>query len=204
MSKLSGGLLSSSGLRVLGVFYFGTRQLTCDRPIRRPEDLAGVKIRAIPYPVYETIVEGLGATAVPMEWSATPTALAAKVVSGQENPVNTILNSRLYESQSYIMLTGHQISLGIFVANEQTFQRLSREQREIVQRTALEVCDKASKATMAQEADDLSALLAKGIKLIGPDQGLDLAAFRNRATKLAWERFGAGWREFYELTDRTK
>lgn len=51
MRRLGAGL-SGAGLDVLYTFYFGARQLSCDRKVLRPEDLEGVPIRAIPFPMY--------------------------------------------------------------------------------------------------------------------------------------------------------
>jgi hypothetical protein len=65
MKSLTDGLIGSSGVRVLYAFYFGTRQLTANRAFMQPSDLRGVKIRAIPSPIYLAAVEGLGAVPVP-------------------------------------------------------------------------------------------------------------------------------------------
>jgi tripartite ATP-independent transporter DctP family solute receptor len=199
MERLSSGLLEAKGLRVLGAFYFGARHLTCDRAVRRPEDLAGLKVRAIPYPVFRTTVEGLGAEAVPIDWAKTPTALAAKVVNGQENPVNTILSSALYESQSYLMLTGHQLTASVIVANEVALARLSRDQRAAISRAAAESCDWATKTMISQEAADIAELEARGMKVIGPAEGLDLPAFRARTAALVARDLAPKWGEYYRL-----
>ena len=84
MKKLGEGLLKARGVRVFYTFYFGTRQLTADRQVLAPKDLQGVKIRAIPFPIYMAAVEGMGAVATPVDWAEVPSALATKVaVSGR-------------------------------------------------------------------------------------------------------------------------
>ena len=94
MKKLNEGLIKSAGVRVLYAYYFGTRQLTANKGVTQPSELAGMKIRAIPFPIYMSTVEGLGAVPVPVDWSEVPTALATGVVNGQENPVNVVLSSK--------------------------------------------------------------------------------------------------------------
>ena len=79
MKKLNEGLVSAAGVRVLYAYYFGTRQLTANKAVFQPSDLAGQKIRAIPFPIYMTAVQGLGAVPVPVDWSEVPTALATGV-----------------------------------------------------------------------------------------------------------------------------
>ena len=91
MKKLNDGLIKAAGVRVLYAYYFGTRQLTSNKPMLQPSDLAGQKIRAIPFPIYMAAVQGLGAIPIPVDWSEVPTALATGQVAGQENPVNVVL-----------------------------------------------------------------------------------------------------------------
>lgn len=118
MSSLNNGMIKRSGVRVLYAFYFGTRQLSANLAVHQPSDLHGVKIRAIPSPIYMATVEGLGAVPVPVDWSEVPTALATGVVSGQENPVDVVLDNKLYEEQSHLMLTSHIRAAELVVVNE--------------------------------------------------------------------------------------
>jgi hypothetical protein len=92
---------------VLYGYYFGTRQLTAKKAAMQPSDLAGVKIRAIPFPIYMMTVEGLGAVPVPVDWSEDADGARHRRGQRPENPVNVVLSSKLYEAQSHLMLTGH-------------------------------------------------------------------------------------------------
>ncbi len=204
MIKLQAGLLKKSGVRILYTYYFGARQLTCDRPIRKPADLEGLKVRSIPFPIYQTAVEGLGAIPAPIDWALTPTALAAKVVNGQENPVNIILDSKLYESQPYLMLTSHILAVHSVLVNESAWRKLSSAQRDAISRAAAGTSAYATKLTLDKEASDLASLKSKGMKVIGPEDGLDIEAFRSRTLGLVRERFGAKWGEYYKLIDGVK
>jgi tripartite ATP-independent transporter DctP family solute receptor len=204
MSKLSAGLSKSKGVHVLYTFYFGTRELSCDRPIKEPSDLSTLMIRCLPFPIYQTAVEGLGAIATPIDWAATPTALAAKVVNGEENPVDIMLSSKLYEFQPYLMLTGHIMAAEIVVVNDDIWRRLSTDQRAAITRAAAEASAYATKLTLDTEAADLAALKDHGMKVIGPADGLDVTAFRNRTQALVKERLGALWSDYYSLIERTK
>jgi tripartite ATP-independent transporter DctP family solute receptor len=199
MKKLSAGLLESSGLRVLYVFYFGTRELSCDRPILRPADLAGLKVRSIPFPVYETAVEGLGAQAIPLDWSETAAALATHAVNGQENPANTILSAGLYKTQGYLMLTDHIMGASIVAMNDATWQKLSPKARRGLMKAAAETSAYATRLTLESEDSDVAALRARGMKVIGPAEGLDRKAFAARTKRLVRARYGAEWAEYYKL-----
>lgn len=198
MQELNQGLIESSGVRVLYAYYFGTRNLTANQEIKTPADLAGVKIRAIPFPIYLTAVEGLGAVPVPVDWSEVPTALATGVVAGQENPVNVVLDHKIYEVQSHMMLTGHIQSAQVIVINEEVWQGFSEQQQAAIAAAADTVRAKASKMVLDKEAGELQALKDVGMTVIGPDEGLDVAAFRASVDALVKENFAEKFSDLFD------
>ncbi|WP_298018298.1 TRAP transporter substrate-binding protein [uncultured Castellaniella sp.] len=198
MKDLNKGLIESAGVRVLYAYDFGTRELTANKAVRTPADLAGVKIRSLPFPIYMTAVEALGAVPVPVDWSEVPTALATGQVSGQENPVDVVLSNKLYESQSHLMRTGHITNPELIIMNDRTWKKLSDAQRDAFTRAAEETRTKATEMVLSQEATQLAKLKELGMKVIGPDDGLDLKAFQDRAHKLVQERFGAKYGDLYK------
>jgi TRAP-type C4-dicarboxylate transport system substrate-binding protein len=197
MRSLNEGLIGASGVRVLYAFYFGTRQLTANRAAMQPSDLAGVKIRAIPSPIYLTTVEGLGAVPVPVDWSEVPTALATGVVAGQENPVDVVLDNKLYEVQSHMMLTGHIKAAELVVVNEDRWQSMSPDLRQAIAKAADTVRARATQTTLGKEGADLKALQAKGMKVVGPEQGLKLEAFEKSVKALVDKKFGDKYGKLY-------
>ena len=198
MKKLNEGLIKSAGVRVLYAYYFGTRQFTTNKAVMQPSDLSGMKIRAIPFPIYMTAVQGLGAVPVPVDWSEVPTALATGVVNGQENPVNVVLSSKLYESQSHMMLTGHVMNAQVIVINEKIWQGLTPELRQAVTKAAAEVRQRATESVRAQESEELAKLKSLKMTVIGPDNGLKLDAFKASVGKLVNEKFGAKYGDLYK------
>lgn len=198
MQELNKGLIEAANVRVIYAHYFGRRNLTCNKAIKTPADLAGVKIRAVPFPVYTTAVEGMGAVPVPVDWSEVPTALATGVADGQENPVNVILTVKLYDVQSHLMLTGHMSNAEVVVMNEDVWQGLSDSQKQAVSKASLEIRERATKAIADNEAKDTDALRQAGMTVIGPEDGLDIEAFRGSVQKLVDERFGEKYGSLYE------
>lgn len=197
METLNKGLIEAAGVRVLYAYDFGTRNLTANQAAYKPADLSGVKIRSLPFPIYMTAVEALGAVPVPVDWSEVPTALATGQVSGQENPVDVVLSNKLYESQSHLMLTGHIMNPEIIIMNEDTWEKLSDDQRAAFERAAEETRKKATDMVLSQEAEQLAKLKELGMTVIGPDEGLDLEAFRANAHQLVQERFGEKYGDLY-------
>ena len=197
MKKLNERMIKARGVRLLYTFYFGTRHLTCDRAIQKPADLNKVKIRAIPFPIYMTAVEGLGAVATPVDWSEVPTALATGIVNGQENPVDVIYNNKLFDLQSHLMLTGHIMAAQCVVINEKVWQGFSPTIQKQIMEAAQEVSKKATQMTLDREADNLAKIKKAGMTVIGPGEGLQVDLFRKRTQALVAERFQKKYGDLY-------
>ena len=204
MKKLNEGLVKDAGVRVLYAYYFGTRHLTTNKLVKQPSDLAGQKIRAIPFPIYMTTVEAMGAVPVPVDWSEVPTALATGKVNGQENPVNVVLSSKLYETQSHMMLTGHIMNAQVIVINERAWQGLSAAQREQLSAAAAEVRRKATDMVRGQEASETEELKKLKMTVVGPAEGLNLAAFQSSVRKAVDQKFGAKYGELYKAIEAVR
>jgi len=204
MKSLNEGLVKAAGVRVLYAYYFGTRQLTGNKPVRKPADLAGQKIRAIPFPIYMTTVESMGAVPVPVDWAEVPTALATGKVQGQENPVNVVLSSKLYETQSHLMQTGHIMNAQVIVINEKAWQGLTPAQRDQLSAAAAEVRKRATDMVRQSEAEETAKLKELKMTVIGPAEGLDLAAFRASARKAVDAKFGAKYGELYKSIEAVR
>jgi TRAP-type transport system periplasmic protein len=197
MQELNEGLIAAANVRVIYAHYFGRRNLTANKAVYSPADLAGVKIRAVPFPIYTTAVEGMGAVAVPVDWSEVPTALATGVVAGQENPVNVVLSVKLYDVQSHLMLTGHMSNAEMVVMNEDVWQGLSVEQKQAVTTAAEETRVKATNAILDKEGSETQQLRDLGMTVIGADDGLKLEEFRTSVKALVDERFGEKYGDLY-------
>ncbi|MEO3385288.1 TRAP transporter substrate-binding protein [Mesorhizobium sp. CAU 1741] len=198
MQELNEGLVAAANVRVIYAHYFGRRNLTANKAVYSPADLAGEKIRAVPFPIYQTAIEGMGAAPVPVDWSEVPTALATGVVAGQENPVNVILNVKLYEVQSHLMLTGHMANAEVVVMNEDAWQGLSDAHKEAVTAAASDIRDRATKAIQDNEEKETEELRKLGMTVIGPEEGLEVDAFRDSVSKLVDERFGEKYGDLYD------
>jgi TRAP-type transport system periplasmic protein len=198
MKKLNEGLVKAAGVRVLYAYYFGTRQLTANKAVLQPADLSGQKIRAIPFPIYMATVQGLGAVPVPVDWSEVPMALASGQVAGQENPVNVVLSSKLYEQQSHLMQTGHIMNAQLIVMNEKAWQALTPAQRTEIAKVAADVRDRATKMVQGQEAEETEKLKSLKMTVIGTQNGLKLDAFKTSVNKVVQDKFGAKFGDLYK------
>ena len=103
--------LAPAGMVGIGYWENGFRNVTNNvRPVKKPEDLKGLKLRTMPTPVPLSTFRLLGANPTPMNFGEVFTAMQQGVVDGQENPWETIRANRFYEVQKYATNTGHVYS----------------------------------------------------------------------------------------------
>ncbi|RZS57086.1 TRAP transporter substrate-binding protein [Sphaerotilus mobilis] len=165
---------AEKGMVVLGYWDNGIRHMSNSRkPLLKPEDLKGLKMRTPPDAVTVDIMQSLGAEAQQIKFAELYVALQQGVVDGQENPLMNIHASKLYEVQKFISLTGHKYEMTPFLMSKRTWDRLSEADRKAVQEAAAEAT--ALQRRLSQESDDklIADLKAKGIRV----DTVDKAAF---------------------------
>lgn len=125
--------LEGTGLMNLGYYIIGERHVSNNiRPINEPADLKGIDIRVMESPVYIGLFRILGANPTPINFGELYTALQQGTVDAQDNPASVTYTSKFYEVQKYYSLTGHTLSFGVVVINENFFNSLSEKQQNIV------------------------------------------------------------------------
>jgi TRAP-type transport system periplasmic protein len=141
MWKVAGGeigreieaeILEKIGLRSIAWFERGPRNLTSNRPIRRPDDLQGMVLRIPGGHFFLKYWEAVGAKPVPMAFSEVFTSLQQKTVEGQENPLSLIKSGGFYEVQKYVNLTEHLWTWIYVLIGEKQFQSLPPDLRQII------------------------------------------------------------------------
>ena len=127
-----------TGIRCLTITENGFRNFTNRiRPIKKPEDLKGLKIRTMEHPGHMEMVKALGADPTPIAWGELYTALQQKVVDGQENPISLILTMKFYEVQKYLIMDGHIYSIDFTFMNDKFFEGLPKDVQRIVSDSAI-------------------------------------------------------------------
>jgi TRAP-type transport system periplasmic protein len=153
---------------LVGLVYWenGFRNLTnTKRPVTKLEDLAGIKLRVMPNPVYLEAFNTLGANAVPLAFSELFSALETKTVDGQENPYNTILSSKFYEVQKYVSVTNHVYSPWIVLVSKKWWDGLSKDEQKVLMDAAKASRDFERKDTREEAGKALGELKAKGMQI---------------------------------------
>lgn len=132
------------------------------RPIYKPEDLKGMKIRVMEDPVYIDAFKAFGAIPVPISWGELHTALQTKTVDAHENDPQVIDKYGFIEFTKYFSLTEHTLMPIAVVISSAKLNSLGEEGKKIM----LAAADAASKAAR-QVADDTIEESYAGIEAQG-------------------------------------
>jgi tripartite ATP-independent transporter DctP family solute receptor len=180
VGKELGDKLLAQGLRSLGFCELGWRHFTNNvRPIAKPEDAKGLKIRVQEAKVWFSLVKALGATPTPIPFGELYTALQQRTVDGQENPVATIRSMKFYEVQKYLTLDGHTYSAGSVLINPKFYDSLSPDIQKAIQDSATEAISYQREVIAQKEAEDLQFLKDKGMEVTEPDRNAFVEATKN-------------------------
>ncbi len=196
------GLLERAGLKGLAFWENGFRHFTNSvRPIQRPDDLRGLKIRTMENPIHIDAVRQLGALPTPMAWPIY-TELQTRVIDGQENPIAIVYVSKFWEVQRFLALTGHFYSAAPLTMSLRRFNALPPDLQRLFVQTAREVARYERSLIRNQERQQLEELKQRGMVVTTPDR----EAFR-RAMQPVYDKYFAQyplWRELVRQIDRTE
>jgi len=137
------------------------------RPIEKPEDLEGLKIRVQENEIHLAAFEALGTQPTPMAWTEALTALQQGVVDAQENPAIVADQYKLYDSnQKYMTLTGHVYSVAIYMMSKDTYERLPEDLRDIVVEEGRKIGAMERDMIVEMEQESIQTLKDNGVEII--------------------------------------
>ncbi len=184
---LSRALEQHSGYRVLGFWDNGFRHISnAVRPLHRPADCQGIKIRTLDSAIYRESLDALGFQALTTDVSDLLRVIRSGQVQAQENPLTNYSNFKIDEHHPYLSLTSHFFGVLLLVCNEPWFRSLSEPQRQALHEAAA-LATQQQRTLAAQQDTALQAtFLQQGVQISSGPQ-LDLAQMR-RATVYIVER----------------
>ena len=90
--------LEKGGLKFLAWGENGYRQITnSKKEIKHPDDMKGLKFRAVGSPIFIDMFKALGSDATMMSWADAVTAFQQGAVDGQENPKSVLTAVKIWE-----------------------------------------------------------------------------------------------------------
>jgi len=176
----------TSRLIVLGWMDAGTRNVYCDRPITKPADLKGLKIRMMGNPIFVETMNAMGGNGVAMGFNELYQAMQTGVVDGAENNEPTVLAQNHYQVKKVYSLTGHLIIPEIFVFSKKTWETLSKDDQALLRKVSREAQTEQRQLWDAMVRDAETKLKGFGVQFVKADK----EAFY-KATQPIRDKYGA-------------
>jgi len=159
------------------------------RPITKPEDMQGLKIRTLETPMDMSIVTYMGGISTPMAWSECLLGLRQGTVDGIATTYGLGYALKLYELAKYASQTKHYYEPAPLIMSKKLFEEFTPEEQKIIRKSAAEAMQWTRMEQMKVDEASQKLLEGKGIKVnsLTPEA---FNAFRDK-TKPVYEQFRA-------------
>ena len=163
-------LVRKAGAEPLAVGETGYRQVSnSKRPIIRPEDLKGIKIRVVGSPMYGEIMSGMGANPTFMSWADAQPALASGAVDAQENPLEVFLAAKIQNlGQKFVTKWNYSNDILLFAIANPVWQSWNAQDQKIVRESAQEAAKQQIALVRKLFAEDVEKVRALGVNVHVP------------------------------------
>jgi TRAP-type transport system periplasmic protein len=170
--------LEARGIKLIGVWENGIRHITNNvRPIDKPEDLNGIKLRTPRGAWRIKMFETYGANPSPMSFSELFVALQTGVMDGQENPYVNIEAGRLNEVQKYLSETGHVYTPSFPVVSLQRFNRYPEDVQQAIVEEGRDLMSWVHELAERMDEEVKQKLIAAGMPFKGVFAGDGVTGF---------------------------
>jgi tripartite ATP-independent transporter DctP family solute receptor len=166
---------------ILDAWYFGMRTFTATKPIRKPGDLSGLKVRFPNTPQFLANAEALGANAVAIAVEELYLALQQGVAQGQENPVVATHAQKFDEILKSASLTNHQVGVHFVVVSDKTLDKMSQPQKDALTKAVHDIRAENRKCVDDETEKVLDGWRADSTRTVVEIDQVDRAAFISKA-----------------------
>lgn len=189
--------LEAHGLVGLTWYDAGARSFyTRNKVVRRPEDLAGLRIRVQESPLYMDLVRALGASPTPIAWGEVYTALQTGVVDAAENNFPSWYANSHHEVAPYFTVNEHSRIPELIIMSKMTWDRLNPGDRQIIKQAALDSTKVQCEAWAAMEKEAVDKAVAAGghVTYLTDEEK---KAFQNAVMPL-YDKYGKGYEDIID------
>ncbi len=171
VQSLYDSLAAASNLRCLGMYYYGSREVTVNGfAATDPSGLTGCKLRVPDSEMALAYGAALGATPTVMSLGEVYMGIQQGVVDGQENPLPTIDANAFYEVCDNLLMTDHVIAAVTFTIDNSKWESMPEDLQAVILDCVYDSCDAITKSIQEQEAGLVGSLQEKGMNVIEVDK----------------------------------
>lgn len=158
------------GFKGLGIFVPVFRYpMTNVRPILKPDDFKGLRIRLMEVPLHMDAYKAMGASVVPLPGGEIYTALQLGTIDGCENDITTLYTYKWYEVAKHLSLLPVVANGAVVLISDKTWNKLTVPQQEMVKECMPEALDSANAAYSELSATGQKLMEEAGKKVYTPD-----------------------------------
>jgi tripartite ATP-independent transporter DctP family solute receptor len=190
-----------SRLVALGWMDAGTRNVYSDKPVTKPTDLKGMKIRMMGNPIFVETMNAMGGNGIAMGFNELHQALQTGVVDGAENNEPTLFAQNHYQTPKgkVYSLTGHLIIPEIFVFSKVSWDKLPQADQDLIRKFSREAQLEQRQLWDKYVSEATAKLKAAGVKFVPADKE---AFFK--ATQPVRDKYGAKYASLIQRIRNTK
>lgn len=191
---------SSANLVALAFMDGGTRNLYTKKPIRKPADLAGQKVRMMGNPLFVDTMNAMGGSGISMGFSELYSALQTGVVDGAENNEPSYVSTNHFTVAKYYSLTGHLMIPEILVFSKTKWNKLSADDQKLLKKLGREAQFEQRQLWDKRVTMDSARMKSSGVTII---TDVDKDAFF-KATQPVRDKYGAQYADLIKRIQATK
>jgi C4-dicarboxylate-binding protein DctP len=154
--------LESKGIVGLAYWDNGFMEMSANKPLRKPADFRGLKMRIQSSKVLDSQMRALGAIPQVMAFSEVYQALQTGVVDGTENPPSNLSTQKMYEVQKYLTLSDHHYLGYAVIANKKFWDGLPPDIRKTLEQCMAETTKHVNEIAKKDNDDALEAVRKSG------------------------------------------
>ncbi len=154
--------LESKGITGLAYWANGFKDMSANKPLRKPEDMKGLKMRIQSSKVLGDEMKALGALPQVMAFSEVYQAMQTGVVDGSENPPSNFYTQKMHEVQKYLTLTDHGVIEYAVIVNKKFWDGLPADIRTTLEGAMKDATKYADDIAKKENDDALAAVKASG------------------------------------------
>ncbi len=158
-------------LKGMGFYDSGSRSFySRERPVMKPKDLKGLKIRVQESISAFEMVKQLGGSPTPISWGELYTALQQGVVDGAENNPPSFYLSRHYEVCKYYSIDEHTMIPDLLLVSTHLWNRLNTQEKAWLQEAIDRSVPSQRKLWIQSENESLQAVIKAGVEVSYPEK----------------------------------
>lgn len=165
--------------------FFGQRHLIASKPVRKPEDMAGMTVRVPPNTMWIETFKAMGARPTTVQWAEVYNALSQNVVQAAEAPLGSLWGSKLQETRKHLSMTGHFTAFLMWPINAGFFNKLPKDVQQVLLEEGAKAGKEMTRLTLVSQQEYVNKFKAAGVTIV---EDVDIPAFQ-KATASVYKVF---------------